>query len=82
MGRTAEKAAGYETEATMDSRDIDVFATILKERQDEILCAIETEAMLRDGKDSPSGMKRRLFLLLFGAAILIVATVTGIRLFI
>ncbi len=78
--RQAEKAT-EKSEATMNSRDIDVLASIAREHQDEIRREIKTEALLRGSKQGVTGMKRRLLLLLFGAIVVVVAAATGAQLF-
>ena len=64
----------------MDSRDIDLFASIIKERQDEILCEIKKEALLNDGT-RVTGTKRKLLLALL-AAIVVVAVAAGVQFFV
>lgn len=66
----------------MDNRDLDLYAEILHERQDELLRELQKDDMLRD-HTLARGTRRKLLISLAAAALLVVVAVaTGAQFFV
>jgi hypothetical protein len=62
----------------MYNSQIDVYAGIIREHQEEIRNELEKQALLNEGLASPGGLKRRVLLSLAVTAIIItVAVIAG-----
>ena len=63
----------------MINRDIDLFANILKERQEALICELEQEALLSDGPRT-GGLKRKLLLSVLAVIAVTVVVAAGAQL--